>query len=389
MLSIGAFATAFAGPPVKEQEPQHAWPGYAGHHAPVDIAMIGFGAIGQAVYRSVAGRPGGARVARDRAGASSGVGAPVGGRARRRGVVVAALSRSRIRARMRGSQRGRRSRRAGAEARVPIARSPRSARCPTSGCSSAGRRRRRRRATVTLLSGAIGGVDALAAAQARRARRSAVHRPQAAARLARHAGEQVCDLAALTEETVIFEGSAREAARLYPKNANVAATMSLAGLGLDQTQVRLIADPTVTRNVHHIVARGAFGEIALEMRGKPLPDNPKTSALTAYSAVRALRNRAAPLRDLRNQPEHRHDSLRYQPRAHRRYFHRRRMAARARQRRTKACIRPISGQLRDLDGQRRGRRRSHRSRRRRMAPAGLGESASRIERALILYRIAD
>jgi aspartate dehydrogenase len=99
----------------------------------------------------------------------------------------------------------------------------------------------------------------------------------------------------VAEKTVIFEGSAREVIARYPKNVNVAVALSFAGIGPDRTKVSLLADPGISRNTHHITARGAAGEIEFTSRNVPFPENPATSYLAALSAVSLLRRISAAL----------------------------------------------------------------------------------------------
>tara|TARA_Y100000588_G_scaffold331083_1_gene368444 strand:- start:543 stop:1343 length:801 start_codon:yes stop_codon:yes gene_type:complete len=101
--------------------------------------------------------------------------------------------------------------------------------------------------------------------------------------------ERSFNLEGLKEKTVIYEGRAEAAALDYPQNANLAATIAMAGAGFEKTFVRLVADPEAVINSGRIEATGAFGDMLMEMRSKPMPDNPKTSAVTALSLIYALK----------------------------------------------------------------------------------------------------
>ena len=98
----------------------------------------------------------------------------------------------------------------------------------------------------------------------------------------------------VTKRTIVFEGSAREAALAFPQNANIAATVGLAGVGLDKTIVRLVADPGVTRNSAMVEAEGSLGTLTCKLESQP-SSNPKTSATVAYSVVNAILRRSAAL----------------------------------------------------------------------------------------------
>jgi aspartate dehydrogenase len=139
------------------------------------------------------------------------------------------------------------------------------------------------RSKILLPAGAVAGIDALAAARLGGLDevRYSSRKPPAS----------LSDALPSDRESVVFEGNARDAALQFPKNANVAATIALAGIGFEKTEVRIIADPTLTQNVHVLEASGNFGAFTMTIAGRPLPGNPRSSSLTAMSLLRCIQNR--------------------------------------------------------------------------------------------------
>lgn len=139
---------------------------------------------------------------------------------------------------------------------------------------------------IHILAGAVAGIDGInAASLAGLSQVTYQGRKNPSSWKGSHA-DQLIDYDNLKESIVFFTGTAREAATLFPVNSNVAATIALAGVGLDETTVELIADPALTHNIHHITAEGVFGKLEISVTGLPLAENPKTSSLAAFSALR-------------------------------------------------------------------------------------------------------
>jgi aspartate dehydrogenase len=145
---------------------------------------------------------------------------------------------------------------------------------------------------VYLATGAIAGLDAISAAAigGLDAVTHSIRKPPRGLL----SSEEADDVERSGQPRELYRGPGREAAIRFPENVNVAAAISLAGLGLDKTVVRVVADPTVNRNTHEIEARGAFGELRIVLQNIPT-ENPKTGRLTAMSMIKALRNLTAPV----------------------------------------------------------------------------------------------
>jgi aspartate dehydrogenase len=145
-------------------------------------------------------------------------------------------------------------------------------------------------ALLHIPSGGIGGLDALKAAciAGVDSVTIAVTKPPAAWKGIPYVERLGIDLDRLSAPLILFDGSAREGVPHFPANVNIAAVLSMAGIGFDRTRLKAVADPQLTHNTHFIEVRGKTGNISIKLENVPSPDNPKTAWLACYSALAAL-----------------------------------------------------------------------------------------------------
>lgn len=147
-------------------------------------------------------------------------------------------------------------------------------------------------------SGAIAGLDGIKSASIGRIDSAVLtsRKPIAALTGTKYVVEQNIELSSLKEETIIFEGSAEDAARAFPSTSNVAASLRLAVDSSAPVRVRVIAVPGGSKNIHEISVQGEFGKLSVTVENVPSKSNPKTSQLAAFSAIATLRNLTQSLR---------------------------------------------------------------------------------------------
>ena len=150
---------------------------------------------------------------------------------------------------------------------------------------------RRSGALLYVPSGGIGGLDALKTACLGGVNEASIQvaKPPAAWKGIPYVERSGVALDQLTGPVTLFEGSAREGVPHFPQNVNIAAVLALAGIGMDRTRLKVVADPGLELNTHTIRVSGRSGRFQIVLENVPSPENPKTSWLACYSALAALR----------------------------------------------------------------------------------------------------
>ena len=153
-------------------------------------------------------------------------------------------------------------------------------------------------ARILVPTGALAGLDAVRAAAVGtiHTARIVTRKPPGGLKGAPYLAQNNLDMDAITNPTCIFKGSARDGARGFPANVNVAAALSLAGIGPDRTELEIWADPTVTRNTHRIEIDSDATRLTFTIEGIPSEENPRTGKLTPLSVIACLTGLVAPLK---------------------------------------------------------------------------------------------
>jgi aspartate dehydrogenase len=154
------------------------------------------------------------------------------------------------------------------------------------------------RAMLYVPSGGIAGLDALKAACISGVDEVSitVMKPPAAWKNIDYVEQLGVELDHLTAPTTLYDGPARSGVPLFPANVNIAAVLSMAGVGFDRTRLKVVADPALKYNTHLIEVRGSSGNITVKLENVPAPENPKTAWLACYSALAALKAAESPVR---------------------------------------------------------------------------------------------
>jgi aspartate dehydrogenase len=147
-------------------------------------------------------------------------------------------------------------------------------------------------------SGGIGGLDAVKAmcVAGVESVTIAVTKPAIAWKGIPYVEKMGFDMDRITGPTVLYEGPVRQGAGYFPANVNIAAVLSMAGIGFDRTTMTVVADPALRFNTHTINVKGKTGSISLKFESVPAPENPKTAWLACYSALAAIKELRSPVR---------------------------------------------------------------------------------------------